>query len=155
MPEFSSVPIFVIENFPTNQVVSTSGKLDTPQPSRRLPRILVVDDERRIADTLTEILHMSGFDVAKAYDGWEALRTTEHFHPDYLLSDVLMPRMNGVDLAIAVREKFPAAKILLFSGQAGISEILQEGQRKGFAFELIAKPIHPVKLIERLRNAQR
>ncbi len=63
--------------------------------------------------------------------GGRRLRTTEHFHPDYLLSDVLMPRMNGVDLAIAVRQKFLAAKIILFSGQAGISEILQRGSTEG------------------------
>jgi len=65
---------------------------------------------------------------------------------------VLMPRMNGVDLGIAMRKMFPDAKILLFSGQAGISEILLEGQRQGFEFELIAKPIHPLKLIERLKE---
>jgi hypothetical protein len=60
--------------------------------------------------------------------------------------------MNGVELAIAISKMFPTARILLFSGQAGISEILLEGQRQGFEFELIAKPIHPLKLIERLRD---
>ena len=77
-------------------------------------------------------------------------RSARRFHPDYVLSDVLMPRMNGVELAIAIRKMLPAVKIFLFSGQAGISEILQEGQRQGYDFELIAKPIHPLKLIERL-----
>lgn len=106
-------------------------------------------DERRIADTLTEILEMAGFHVMNAYDGWEAVEAAVRFHPDYLLSDVLMPQMNGVELAIAIRKMHPAARILLFSGQAGISDILLDGQRKGFEFELIAKPIHPLKLIER------
>jgi CheY-like chemotaxis protein len=101
---------------------------------------------------LAEILEMSGFQVATAYDGREALETVARFHPDYLLSDVLMPRMNGVELAIAVQKMFPSARILLFSGQAGISEILLEGQKQGFDFELIAKPVHPLKLIERLKG---
>ena len=128
-----------------------SDEAGSKQPQRSLPKILVVDDEKRIADTLTEILEMSGFHVATAYDGWDALEAAARFHPDYLLSDVLMPRMNGVDLAIPMRKMYPEAKILLFSGQAGISEILLAGHRQGFEFELIAKPIHPLKLIERLK----
>jgi CheY-like chemotaxis protein len=112
----------------------------------------VVDDEKMIADTMSEILTGAGFQVAVAYDGWTALEAASRFPPDYMLSDVLMPRMNGVELAIAIRKIFPLAKIFLFSGQAGISEILLNGQRQGFQFELIAKPIHPLKLIERLKN---
>lgn len=64
-----------------------------------------------------------------------------------------MPRMNGVELAIAVRKMFPETKIVLFSGQAGISEILLNGQRQGFQFELLPKPMHPLKLIERLKDS--
>ncbi len=117
-----------------------------------LPKVLVVDDEKRIADTLKEILEMAGFHVVTAYDGWGALDAATHFQPDYLLSDVLMPGMNGVELAIAISKMFPAARILLFSGQAGISDILLDGHRQGFEFELIAKPIHPLKLIEHLKD---
>lgn len=74
------------------------------------------------------------------------------FRPDRLLSDVLMPRMNAVELSISVSKMFPAARILLLSGQAGISEILASGHRQRFQFELIAKRIHPLKLIENLKN---
>jgi CheY-like chemotaxis protein len=120
------------------------------EPSR--PRVLVVDDEKLIVDTLAEILQNAGFHVAAAYDGWTALEAARLFHPDYLLSDVLMPRMNGVELAIAIQKMHPAAKIVLFSGQAGISDILLSGQQRGLQFELIAKPIHPLKLIQRLKG---
>jgi CheY-like chemotaxis protein len=117
----------------------------------RQRRILVVDDEKRIADSLCEILILSGFEARCAYDGWTALDAATRFHPDYLLCDVLMPRMNGVELAIAVRNILPAAKIVLLSGQVGISAILEAGQRRGYSFMLIAKPIHPIELIEQLR----
>ena len=120
------------------------------EPSR--PKVLVVDDEKLIVDTLAEILQNAGFHVAAAYDGWTALEAARLFHPDYLLSDVLMPQMNGVELAIAIQKMHPAAKIVLFSGQAGISGILQSGQQRGLQFELIAKPIHPLKLIQRLKD---
>lgn len=151
MFEMPSDSIFLIDRFSRNEGMLPSDEAGSKQPQRSLPKILVVDDEKRIADTLTEILEMSGFHVATAYDGWDALEAAARFHPDYLLSDVLMPRMNGVDLAIAMRKMYPDTKILLFSGQAGISEILLAGHRQGFEFELIAKPIHPLKLIERLK----
>jgi CheY-like chemotaxis protein len=117
-------------------------------------KVLVVDDEKLIADTISEILRRAGFHVMTAYDGWEALQSAGRCRPDYLLSDVLMPQMNGVELAIAIQKMHPAAKILLFSGQAGISEILLSGQRQGLKYELIAKPIHPLKLIEILKDQE-
>jgi CheY-like chemotaxis protein len=116
------------------------------------PKVLVVDDERLIVDTIVQILEGAGFDVAAAYDGWGALESAGRFRPDYLLSDVLMPKMNGVELAVAIQKMHPATKILLFSGQAGISEILLRGQRQGLKYELIAKPIHPRKLIQILKE---
>ena len=127
--------------------VAKGGALD---PRSRKRRALVVDDERRIADTLCEILTASGFDARACYDGWSALQSAQVFQPDYLVSDVLMPRMNGVELAMAIRSMFPATKILLFSGQVGISEILEDGKLRGLTFELIAKPVHPLKLIAEL-----
>jgi CheY-like chemotaxis protein len=116
------------------------------------PKVLVVDDERLIVDTIVQILEGAGVDVAAAYDGWGALENAGRFRPDYLLSDVLMPKMNGVELAVAIQKMHPATKILLFSGQAGISEILLSGQRQGLKYELIAKPIHPRKLIQILKE---
>jgi CheY-like chemotaxis protein len=151
MFEMPSGSIYAIDEVFRNQIEHRPSEADSSQLQQHLPKILVVDDERRIADTLAEILEMSGFQVATAYDGWQALDAVVRFHPDYLLSDVLMPRMNGVELAIAIQKLFPSARILLFSGQAGISKILLEGQKQGFEFELIAKPVHPLKLIERLK----
>lgn len=121
-----------------------------PEPTR--PKILVVDDEKLIVDTISEILDEAGFHVFAAYDGWTALNAANRFRPDCLLSDVLMPRMNGVELALAIRKMHPAARILLFSGQVGISDILCEAKRQGLVFELLAKPVHPMKLIALLKG---
>jgi CheY-like chemotaxis protein len=117
-----------------------------------VPRLLVVDDHRLIADTLSEILENAGFEVAVAYDGWQAIEKAARFKPDQLLSDVVMPGMNGVELAKAIRKMHPSTKILLFSAQAGVSEILLHAEKQGYYFELLAKPLHPAKLIERLRD---
>jgi CheY-like chemotaxis protein len=118
------------------------------------PSILVVDDQKIIADSLHDILNGAGFRAVVAYDGASALRMAESAQPDYLLTDVVMPVMNGVELAIAIRKKYPATRIALFSGQAGISDILLQGKQQGYEFELIAKPIHPDKLIDQLKEIQ-
>lgn len=152
MFEMPSSSIYAADNFFRDEANFSPDENGSQEPEEALPRILVVDDERRIADTLKEILEMAGFQVLAAYDGWQALELAPRFQPDYLLSDVLMPMMNGVELAISISQTFPATRILLFSGQAGISEILADGQRRGFEFELIAKPIHPLKLIELLKD---
>jgi CheY-like chemotaxis protein len=116
------------------------------------PRVLIVDDERLLADTTAAILRSAGFKTKTAYDGWEALATARSFHPDYLLTDVMMPLMNGIELAIAITKILPSTKILLFSGQAGISDTLQEGYSQGYEFPLLAKPVHPLRLIEALKG---
>ena len=130
------------------------GPQKTARPEIHQSKVLVVDDQRLIADTLAEILQNAGFDAVAAYDGFDALEKASRFHPDWMLADVLMPRMNGVELAIAVRKNHPRAAILLLSGQAGISEILEDGRRQGYQFELIAKPVHPLKLIQRITEGE-
>lgn len=135
---------------PDPRVLPSGLELVDVQGQRQ--KVLVVDDEKRIADTLCEILRAYDFEAVAAYDGWDALEKIPQFGPDFVLSDVLMPRMNGVELAIAAHGLCPAAKILLFSGQAGIAEILESGKQRGFIFQLIAKPIHPLKLIQQLKE---
>lgn len=116
------------------------------------PSILVVDDHHMIADTLVDVLNGAGFHATVAYDGTAALRVAKELRPNYLLTDVVMPAMNGVELAIEIRKELPATKILLLSGQAGIEDILLRARSQSYDFELIAKPIHPEKLIDHLQK---
>ncbi len=114
------------------------------------PTILVVDDERLIADTLGEILEGAGYAVTIAYDGWQALKLARKLKPNYLLTDVLMPQMNGVDLAIAITEVHSSTRILLFSGHVGTSAILEHGRKRGYEFQVLGKPVHPAALLKRI-----
>lgn len=127
-------------------------KTKNSKSKEKRPTVLVVDDERLIADTMAEILKRSGFHAHCAYDGQSALALAIELNPDYVLTDVVMPKMNGVQLAIAVRKALPATEILLLSGQAGVTEILERGRKQGYSFELIAKPVHPEKLLQRLKT---
>ncbi len=126
------------------------GTVEQPEPQNFM--VLVVDDERLVADTITEILKLYDFRAVAAYGGRSALELAKKIEPDYLLTDVRMPEMNGVELAIAVKNLLPKTKVLLFSGHAGVSDIITQAGQQGHEFELVSKPIHPEKLIEILRN---
>ena len=114
--------------------------------------VLVVDDEETLANTTVEILNMAGFCAFVAYDGQTALELAAKFHPDILLTDVVMPGMNGVELAITISKLLPQTQVLLISGQAGTIDLLEKARSEGHGFDLIAKPIHPLKLIEQLQK---
>jgi CheY-like chemotaxis protein len=115
------------------------------------PRVLVADDERVIADTLAMILNQSGFEAKAVYSGEKALEIAPDFHPDMLISDVIMADLNGIDAAIRIRELLPAIKILLFSGQAATADLLENARARGYEFEILAKPVHPQDLLNKLR----
>src|SRR5260370_24613994 len=88
------------------------------------PRVLVVDDERRIADTLVIILNQNGFDASAVYTGTDAVDRARSSRPDLVISDVIMPDMNGIQAAIPIPNILPACRILLFSGQAATADTL-------------------------------
>ena len=118
-------------------------------------RILVVDDERIIADTVAEILNDSGFEAMPAYSGTAAMSAIQKDCPDVVLTDVIMPGINGVELAKFVADTCRDTKVLLFSGQAAVSNLLLQVHEAGYSFELLAKPLHPDELIEKLRGLSR
>ena len=120
--------------------------------TREHHRVFVVDDEFIIATTLATILQRSGFEATSFTDPLEVLAEARLNPPDLLITDVLMPVLSGIDLAIALTAEFPKCKVLLFSGQAATANLLQEALAKGHAFELINKPIHPTEFLKKIRT---
>jgi len=118
-------------------------------------RILVIDDEANIADSLTEILSDNGYDALAFYSGDAAVDSARTKCPDFVISDVIMPKRNGVETVLAIRRLCPRARILLFSGQAGTADILQEARAHGHEFELLPKPIHPDVLLKKLATVKK
>ncbi len=110
-------------------------------------RIYVVDDEPMIAFTLAAILKQSGFATRAFTSPLKALEAARSEPPDLLISDVAMPELSGVDLAILFRERHPLCRVLLFSGQASTSDLLVHARRRGYEFTLLTKPMHPTLLL--------
>jgi CheY-like chemotaxis protein len=136
--------------FPTVPIKDVPASLPVNDAKNRRAVVLVVDDESVIADTLSEILSRSGYTAIPAYDGEEALETALLMPPEMLISDVQLPGMNGIELAITVKRVFPDCKILLFSGQASTAELLASADRAGHRFTLLTKPVHPTELLRRI-----
>jgi len=122
-----------------------------PRATNR-PRILIADDERLIADTLSIILNQNGYDTATAYSGRKAVEAARQFRPNFFLGDVLMPDMTGIEAAIHIRAMVPECRVLLLSGQAATTDLLRDARVRGHEFEILLKPVHPERLIERLRS---
>jgi CheY-like chemotaxis protein len=114
------------------------------------PIVLIVDDEKVIADTLSIILSKSGFATFTAYNGSTALELANIVQPQLLISDVVMPGMTGVELAIALGEVIPHCKVLLFSGQAATADLLREARESGHDFTTLTKPVHPTDMLRRI-----
>ncbi len=128
----------------------------TPAVKRRTggkrATVLVVDDEKIIADTIAQVLGLSGFDALPVYSGRAALEQTLISSPDVVISDVVMPELNGIETAQRLLKASPSTKILLLSGQAAGAEMLKQARADGFNFELLAKPLHPEDLLAALRR---
>jgi DNA-binding response OmpR family regulator len=126
----------------------------TPVDEKRRPMVLVVDDERVIADTLSIILSRSGFSTMAAYDGESALQLAGVVPPDLLLSDVMLgPGMDGTELAIALVTAHPKCRVLLFSGHAATRDLLDNARELGHDFALLSKPVHPADLLARIKES--
>lgn len=122
------------------------------KPLSPRPVVFIVDDEPVIADTLAAILIHHGFAAFPAYDGEQALELANVVPPELLISDVMMPGINGVDLAIAIKKQIPDCKIVLFSGQASTVDLLHSARQAGHDFTVLVKPVHPTDLIEHIRE---
>jgi CheY-like chemotaxis protein len=120
--------------------------------STGLPRVLVVDDEVIIADTLVLILNKSGYEASAAYSGEQALELAPVLEPALLITDVGMSGIDGIETAIRFRSLFPACKVVLFSGQAHAADLLHDSRKKGFSFEVLRKPVEPAVLLRHIRS---
>jgi CheY-like chemotaxis protein len=128
----------------------TVNRKRTYVPSNSFTRIFVVDDEHVIASSLAAILTLHGYSATAFTSPQEALAAARSSAPDLLVSDVAMPGLTGVDLAIQIKAACPECRILLFSGQATTEDLLKEARGQGHNFQLLRKPVHPSVMLLRI-----
>lgn len=138
---------YSIMNGTRNSPAELEGDTITSHASGYRPRVLVVDDESAIADTVAKILTLSGYAAIPAYDGDGALEIALLEPPQLLITDVMLPGMNGIELAITIKRIYPECKILLFSGQASTIDLMASAKREGHQFTLLNKPVPPKDLL--------
>lgn len=85
-----------------------------------MKRVLIVDDEAQMRGLLEDLLE-GDYQVLTASNGAEALQLLEQDGAELIITDLVMPKMNGIDLVMAVRQQYPALKIIAISGGGGIS----------------------------------
>jgi DNA-binding response OmpR family regulator len=118
--------------------------------SNSVPRVFVVDDEHVIASTLAAILELHGYSATSFTSPLAALAAARSEAPDLLISDVAMPDLSGVDLAIQMKAQYPECRILLFSGQAITQDLLKDARDRGHSFQFLQKPVHPSVMLSRI-----
>ena len=113
------------------------------------PRVLVVDDDRAVRESLRRSLEFNGYDVLLAADGAEGLATVGAQHPDVVVMDVMMPRLDGIETTRALRTAGNDVPILVLTARDAVGDRV-EGLDAG-ADDYLTKPFALEELLARLR----
>jgi DNA-binding NtrC family response regulator len=107
------------------------------------PVVLVVEDEKILADTRAAILASWGYAVMTAYTAERALEMASLNPPKALVTNVILNRVKGADLARAIQSKSSDCQVILLSGIAEGDSLAADARNAGCSFTLLRKPVHP------------
>jgi two-component system nitrogen regulation response regulator NtrX len=113
-------------------------------------KVLIVDDEENVCQSLREVLEDEGYQVEMAFSGEEALERIPEFRPDVVLLDVLMPGMDGLETLKRLKEEWPSIAVVMISAH-GTIEMALKAIELG-AVDFIEKPPHLERLLARIRQ---
>ncbi len=116
-----------------------------------MAKILIIDDERAIRNTLKDILSFEKHNVDLAEDGVEGIKLTEDNTYDLIFCDIKMPQMDGIEVLEVLHETIPETPVVMISGHGTIDTAV-EAIKKG-AFDFISKPLDLNRIMITLRNA--
>ena len=122
--------------------------------AERRTKILIVEDEAVVLRTLELVLRQNGYEVRGVHDGHEAFAVAPAFAPDILLCDINLPGLDGISIALRLKRELPQMRVVLLSGEVTSAELLEEAQRNGHHFEVLAKPADPQQLLRVLAGAK-
>ncbi len=116
-----------------------------------MPKVLIIDDERSIVETLRILLRGEGFDVSVSDSGRDALTRLPEIEPDVILTDIRMPGVTGIDVLSAVRERDPDLPVILMTAQASLQSAVQAVNQGAFYY--VQKPFHNDEMAALCRRA--
>lgn len=125
------------------------------RPGAGHPRVMVVEDEDGLRDNLADLLSLEGYHVSSAANGLQGMKLHLSFRPELVITDVVMPIMDGVEMVRQLKERDPALKALFISGFFGTRSIRQElmDQISHFGYPMLSKPFKPSELFNLVRQA--
>jgi two-component system cell cycle sensor histidine kinase/response regulator CckA len=141
---------FVVRLPATTEVTEPPAQEPPPATPARAATILLVEDEDVVRELVATILEEEGYDVVTAASPRQALRLAEATHPDLLLTDVVMPEMNGMELARRVLEQYPGIAVLYTSGYA--ADVVTDRNVLGPTDAFIQKPYPAAALTDMVRR---
>jgi CheY-like chemotaxis protein len=113
-----------------------------------MKRVLVVDDDRLVADTLTLIFEKSGFTAKAAYSADQGLECSREFLPNLLLCDVTMPGRDGLSLVSDVTRELPACRILVLTGfYSNLKSVRDQTRKLSRPVGILTKPCQPSEVL--------
>ncbi len=119
-----------------------------------MTRVLVIDDDAAIRDIMERILANAGYVVSSAEDGRSGLKQFREFHPDLVVTDIIMPDKEGIETIRDLRTQDPMVPIVAVSGggRVGTLDVLSLAEKFG-ADQVLSKPFSGGALLNAVRNA--
>jgi len=124
------------------------------KPVKRKKKILIVEDEFGLQEIFKDIFLMEGFDVRVAVDGVNGYEIYCQFEPDLVFTDVVMPKMNGLELVEKIREVNPRIKVIYISGFFGISRLKRKLDEDilNYGYPTLSKPFKTSAMLDLVNN---
>lgn len=127
--------------------------MSTPQNQSHMRRILVVDDDHLVADTLALVFQKNGFEALATYSGEDALECLHGFSPHLLLCDITMPGMDGLKLAQQVTRQLPSCRIIVLTGfYSNVEPVRNQFQKLSLPVGILMKPCQPTELLHKAKT---
>lgn len=117
------------------------------------PKILIVEDDFFIRDLYEKQLRIAGFEVTSASDGQEGLEKTKEIHPDLLLLDIMLPKMNGLDVLKAIKKdtEISSIRVMLLTN-LGHETVIKECFALGAEGYLVKSAYTPAQIVQEVKN---
>ncbi len=143
----------LINQVPENEIIKIFDNQNVTNSNHR-KKILVVEDEFGLQEIFRDIFKMEGYEVRVAVDGLDGFEAYKEFEPDLVFTDVVMPKMSGLDLVRKIREITPDIKVVYISGFFGIRKLREELDKdiKKYGYPTLSKPFKTSEMLELVKE---